>query len=69
MTYFEKQGFTLGREAFASEEEFAKTVLHELHRLATSSVNSTAAVSREVASQETLDAYRFAERAYANGIR
>jgi hypothetical protein len=64
LTNFEGNGFVLGREAFSSEGELAKTVLHELYRLATSGVPEAGADAATVAS-ETQAAAAFADRAYA----
>jgi Domain of unknown function (DUF4157) len=63
MTMFGENGFILGREAFASEAELTKTVLHELYRLSTSVVKTEGASAAAVAS-ETTAAFQFAERAY-----
>jgi hypothetical protein len=61
MTMFGENGFLIGREAFTSQAELQKTVLHELYRLNTS--NSTTGVSGTLASQETKAAFDFAARA------
>ncbi|RDI59036.1 WXG100-like domain-containing protein [Nocardia pseudobrasiliensis] len=58
-TLFGEHGFVIGREAFTSEAELAKTVAHESHRLATSS--SASGVSGELATNETDAAFNFAE--------
>jgi hypothetical protein len=58
MTWFEKNGFNLGREAFVSEEELIKTVLHEMHRLKTSTLRGTGSAAQ--VSQETKAAFDFA---------
>jgi Domain of unknown function (DUF4157) len=62
MTLFGEDGFIVGREAFTSDAELTKTLLHETFRLVTS--QSAAGVSGEVASSETHDAFTFAERAF-----
>jgi hypothetical protein len=62
MTLFGENGFVLGREAFVSEAELTKTLLHETYRLTTS--QSAVGVSGAVASAETNEAFSFAERAY-----
>jgi hypothetical protein len=62
MTMFGENGFLIGREAFASKAELSKTVLHELHRLATS--QSAGGVSGILATEETAAAATFAERAF-----
>ena len=59
-----ENGFLIGREAFTSEAELSKTVLHELYRL-TTSVAKTAGVTAESAAAETKAAADFAEKAYA----
>jgi len=64
MTMFGENGFLIGREAFASEAELSKTVLHELYRL-TTSVAKTAGVTAESAAAETKAAADFAEKGYA----
>ena len=61
MTMFGENGFLIGREAFSSQTELRKTVLHELHRLNTSA--SSTGVSGSLAAQETKAAFEFAERA------
>lgn len=63
LTNFEANGFLVGREAFATEGELAKTVLHELFRLGTSTVPESGA-SSGVISSETQAAAAFAERAF-----
>jgi len=60
MTLFGEKAFVLGKEAFASAEELAKTVLHELYRLTNSSGGATNGAK---AAQETKAAASFAERA------
>jgi len=45
-----KNGFNIGREAFISEQELIKTVLHKMHRLETSTLRgsgSTIQVTQE----------------------
>jgi hypothetical protein len=63
MTMFGENGFLLGREAFKSEDELGKTILHELHRLNTSSLREGAAIGAEAAAAETKSAFDFANRA------
>jgi hypothetical protein len=63
MTLFGENGFLIGREAFRSEAEVVKTVLHELHRLATSTVRTEGATMATVHS-ETQAARLFADRAF-----
>lgn len=60
-TNFQQGGFAIGREAFASGTELQKTVLHELHRLATSQWAN--GVTQSLASQEAGAAQEFADRA------
>lgn len=60
MTMFGEDGFLIGREAFSSKEESAKTVLHELYRLKNSS--SSLGVTGELATQETKATFDFANR-------
>jgi hypothetical protein len=66
MTLFGEKGFVLGRHAFSSAGELAKTVLHELYRLNTSSA-LTSGVGGATAAAETGAAAAFAERAYRIG--
>jgi hypothetical protein len=63
MTLFGENGFLLGREAFKSESEVVKTLLHELHRLTTSVVRAEGATMATVHS-ETQAAKIFADRAF-----
>ena len=65
MTWAER-GFHLGKEAFSSQGELTKTVLHELHRLSVGSVAGNAATS-QAAAAETQAAASFAEKAYNLG--
>jgi hypothetical protein len=60
MTWHAQKGFTLGEEAFTSEAELTKTVLQELFRLA----NASQQAGKEIAAEETLAAYTFAEKTY-----
>lgn len=64
MTMFGEDGFLVGREAFTSEQEFVKTLLHETYRLVTS-VSRTEGVSAATAKVETDAALDFSNRAYA----
>lgn len=68
MTMFGENGFLIGREAFKSETELIKTILHELHRLTTSEVKASGASAAAVAA-ETDAAFKFAERAFAAAFR
>jgi LysM repeat protein len=61
ITNFEGNGFTMGREAFSSESELTKTVLHELYRLTTSVARGSAGGGLNNA--ETAAAFQFADRA------
>ena len=63
MTWTEQNGFIISDEAFASQEEMAKTVAHELHRLTTSTALSRGAIDAQAAARETQNAYQFAEKA------
>jgi hypothetical protein len=63
MTMFGENGFLIGNEAFASNGELAKTVLHELYRLGTS-VAPEAGISGSTVASETEAAFTFASRAY-----
>jgi len=68
-TWAEKSGFVLGEEAFTSEAELAKTVLHELHRLHTSVILQSGTVTEGLGpTTETLNAFQFAEKAGRNGL-
>jgi LysM repeat protein len=62
MTNFGENGFLLGREAFTSETELTKTVLHELYRLTTSVARDTGGGGLNNA--ETKAAFEFADRAF-----
>jgi hypothetical protein len=64
MTMFGENGFLIGREAFVSEPEFVKTLLHETYRLMTS-VSRTEGVSAATARVEADAALDFSNRAYA----
>jgi hypothetical protein len=61
MSSFGEKNFYIGREAFRSTRELQKTVLHELHRLATS--QSAGGVTAELVSKETDAARAFADKA------
>lgn len=63
MTLFGENGFILGARAFSSEEELAKTLLHESYRLA-SSTSAAAGVSSQLASSETEAAFQYAQAFY-----
>ncbi|MDF0716489.1 hypothetical protein PY092_10040 [Muricauda sp. 334s03] len=60
MTWFEKNGFNIGEEAFASEDELIKTILHEMHRLKTSKLRGSGTAAE--VSEETKAAYDFANK-------
>lgn len=62
MTWFEKNGFNIGREAFKDEEELIKTVLHEMHRLRTSTLRGSGSASE--VTKETKAAFDFAEKTF-----
>jgi RHS repeat-associated protein len=62
MTLFEEGGFVLGPAAFQSEEELARTLLHELYRLNTSA--AAGGVSGGLARAETDAAFDFAKANY-----
>ncbi|WP_406844036.1 fibronectin type III domain-containing protein [Flavobacterium soyae] len=62
MTWFEKNGFNVGREAFESEKELIKTVLHEMHRLRTSTLRGSGSATE--VTKETKAAFDFAERTF-----
>ncbi|MER5866773.1 polymorphic toxin-type HINT domain-containing protein [Kitasatospora sp. NPDC002040] len=61
-TMFGERGFVMGPEAFVSESEAAKTVLHEMHRITTSEV--AGGVTGELAADETKAAFNFANKAF-----
>lgn len=65
MTDFQGNGFTMARDAFKTNDEFKKTLLHEVYRLRTS---AQAPVEAGHAQQriETDAAFSFAERYYRN---
>jgi hypothetical protein len=64
MTDFEGNGFTMARDAFKSEDEFKKTILHEVYRLRTSA-RAPVEAGHEKQRVETDAAFHFAERYYA----
>jgi RHS repeat-associated protein len=64
MTLFGEEGFIIGREAFTSEEELVKTVLHETYRLQTSQIGASGTGFQEAATAETAAAADFANRAF-----
>jgi hypothetical protein len=64
MTAF-PSGFVVGKEAFASEDEFKKTLLHETYRLRTSGISrGQADADKHNIKAETNAAFQFAERMY-----
>ena len=63
-TSFGTDGFVIGKEAFASELEFKKTLLHELYRLHHSDLAKGRGVDRHTIRAETDAAFQFAERYY-----
>jgi RHS repeat-associated protein len=63
MTNKETGGFVLGRKALASDEELAKTVLWELHRLELGNPYGTG-IGGAAATAETQAAAAFSERAF-----
>lgn len=65
MTLFEDNAFLVGRQAFTSEAELSKTILHELYRLHTSVIGREAAATGSAVAAETQAAFEFAERAFA----
>jgi hypothetical protein len=64
ITDFEGNGFTVARDAFKSEGEFRKTLLHEVYRLRTSAKEPVEAGHKQQRI-ETDAAFRFAERYYS----
>ena len=61
LTLFSENGFVLGREAFVSNSELGKTVLHELYRL-TNSVVQTGGATGATITTETNAAFQFANK-------
>ncbi len=61
-TWFEQNGFILGREAFSSKSELGQTIIHELHRLSTTGSKSLG-LSGSMATSETASAANFAKEA------
>ena len=61
-TAFGDTGFVIGKEAFASEPEFKKTLLHELYRLHHSELAKGEGIDRHTIKAETEAAFQFAER-------
>jgi hypothetical protein len=68
MTLFGENGFVLGREAFKSQAELTKTLLHELHRLATTA-SKAEGIGGALAAKETASAASFADTLYAAGAK
>lgn len=58
-------GFVMGPEAFGSEAEVQKTILHEMYRVRVDLIGQHG-YSAEVGSQETRQAFDFAERAHGS---
>ncbi len=69
MTMFGANGFVIGREAFVTEAELTKTLLHELYRLTTSAIGRGRGASDTTITSETQAAFAFAERAYDTFFR
>lgn len=63
-TSFAPDGFIIGKQAFASEAEFKKTLLHELYRLHHSELARGRGVDKHTIRAETDAAFQFAERFY-----
>lgn len=63
MTDFAGNGFTMARDAFKTEDEFKKTLLHEVYRLRTSA-QAPVEAGHERQRIETDAAFQFAERYY-----
>ena len=55
-------GFVIGREAFASEDELKKTLLHEVYRLSSSVIGRGAGADPDSIRAETNAAFHFAEQ-------
>lgn len=68
MTLFGENGFLLGPQAFRSEAELVKTLLHETYRLSTSTVRSTG-TDGLTAARETAAAFEFATRAMRTAVQ
>jgi hypothetical protein len=68
MSLFGEDGFLIGREAFKSEAELTKTILHELHRL-TTTASKAEGVSGALAAEETKAAATFADDVYEIGVK
>ena len=63
-TSFGIVGFVIGKEAFASESELKRTLLHELYRLHHSELAKGGGVDKHTIKAETDAAFQFAERFY-----
>ena len=61
MTAF-PHGFVVGKEAFASEDEFKKTLLHEVYRLSHSEIGRGGDAHQTSIRAESDAAFQFAER-------
>ena len=57
-------GFVIGKEAFASEDELKRTLLHEMYRLCHSEIGKGGDAHRTNISAETNAAFQFAERSH-----
>ena len=58
-------GFVMGPEAFTSEAETKKTILHEMYRVRVDLIGQHG-YSADIGKQETGEAFDFAERAYGS---
>ena len=63
LTWMEQNAFHLGTEAFETDKELLKTLLHELYRLEHRTVHQARGISQSSATRETILAFEFAERA------
>ncbi len=61
ITDFQGNGFTIGRDAFKSDQEFRKTLLHEIYRLR-QSARAPVEAGHELVRSETRAAFDFADR-------
>lgn len=63
MTWVEQNGFVISDDAFASDDETARTIAHELYRLKTGKALAQGEINQEAAAAETKAAYDFAQLA------
>lgn len=63
-TLMGENSFILGKDAFESQAEMIKTLLHEIFRLEHSILKENVGITQQQAASETNEAFDFAERAF-----